>query len=324
MKLGSIVGAALVSSFMIVVACGESDEEKVAAAAKADEAAQQEQFLDTYCQIVLECCNLELGTAKDVPTCKTHLRAMDPITIANKAARESCLTQSKAEAPDPHFCPDFQHARNPACPDPSRGKQAGGGGDAGTKLGEICNKAEDCAPDFTGVVDCASGICQLRKRGDVGDTCDTTIDGDVVTKLNEASTEATVFTCYYDGGEGTQCDLKSKKCVKPVAAGEACSYGGTECAKGTFCDKEEEKCFAKLAKNSVCKEDVECKGHCEIEDASGGDDDDDVVPTGFCVDAVDVDDDCGTNAWCKDGLECNSGKCTAPGPDARLGSTCTP
>lgn len=335
MKLGSTLGSALLAALcgsIIVIACGgESDEEKAAAERKRQEEAElaaQDQFLGTYCEIILKCCNQILQKKiDDVPGCKAHLKQTDPVTIADKTARDACLAQTRAVAADPVFCKDFAHMDNPACPDPSRAKQknptAAATPDAGVKIGEVCNTVEDCAVDFSGVVDCAQGICQLRKRGAEGDTpCDTTVDGDVVLKLVEPSSEPTVFTCYRKGENGTQCDAKSKTCVVPVAERGKCDKDGTECEKSLFCDKPTGRCLKKLVEKSLCSRDEECKGHCQAKDgATPGEDD---VAIGTCVDAVGEDEDCEATSWCADGLECISGKCTKPGPDARLAATCTP
>lgn len=311
MKLGSLLVATLVCSFVGVVACGESDEEKAAAEKAKTEAELQETFLDTYCQIILKCCNQVLKkSATDVAGCKAHIRAMDPVTLADKTARDACITQAKAVAPDPHFCPDFEHANTPACPDPSRAKQQGT-----KKPGEICDKVEECAPDFTGIVDCAQGICQLRVRGAEGDTpCDTTVDGDVVLRAAQPSTEPKVFTCYRGGTDGTQCDLVTNTCIKALEDRAKCE-GSSQCAKDEYCDTAEKRCFPKLVKNSKCDVDDECKGHCKIEDEDKG---------GFCEDPLPADSDCDATSWCEDGLECSSGKCTEPAPDARLAASCTP
>lgn len=338
MKLGSTLGSvllvALVGSFVGIVACGESDEEKAAAEKRKQEEAElaeQDKFLDTYCAIILPCCNKILqAQIDDVAGCKAHLREIDPVSIADKAARAACLEQSRAAAPAPNFCTDFQHMLTPACPDPSRKNQKNATtpeADAGVRVGEVCNTVEDCAVDFSGIVDCAQGICQLRKHGAEGDgPCDTTIDGDVVLKVNENDpvAEGVVFTCYRK--EGTQCDSKSRTCVAPFGDREKCTPGGTECEKTHFCDKNEKRCFPKYPKGSVCSEDIECKGHCVAREGKGGDDDDDDddgdLAFGDCADPVGEDEDCGTTGWCEDGLECISGKCTKPGPDARLGNSC--
>jgi hypothetical protein len=64
--------------------------------------------------------------------------------------------------------------------------------------------------------------------------------------------------------------------------------------------------------------DDECKGHCKLSTTGTS------KGSGFCVDPLDADGDCELTSWCKAGLECTSGKCTAPGPDTRLAATCTP
>lgn len=313
MKLRGVVLCAFLSSFVGVVACGD-DEPTAAQKAAEAEKADQDQFLTTYCSIILKCCNQILQKdVNDIAGCKTHLMQMDPVTIANKPARDACITQSRAAAPDPAFCKDFAQANTPACPDPSRAKLKGM-----KKPGEVCNVVDDCAPDFTGIVDCAAGICQLRLRGNPGDgPCDTTIDGDVVLPLAEPSTEGKVFTCYRKGATGTQCDVVSKTCVEPLADRAECE-DSSQCAKTQFCDKDEKRCFDKLVKDSKCNVDDECQGHCEVKTSGTG------KGGGFCVDPVKESGDCDLTSWCESGLECASGACTKPGPDARLASTCTP
>lgn len=314
MKLRRVVLGALVSSFVGVVACGSDEPTAAEKAAQADKA-EQDTFLTTYCQIVLKCCNQILQKdVNDVAGCKTHLQTMDPVTIANKAARDACITQARAAAPDPAFCKDFAQANTPACPDPSRAKQKGT-----KKLGEICNVVDDCAPDFTGIVDCASGICQLRARGNEGDgPCDTTIDGDVILPLGgDPATDPKVFTCYRKGTTGLQCDAISKTCIKPLADRATCE-DSSQCAKTQFCDKDEKRCFDKLGKDSKCNVDDECKGHCKVATSGTG------KGGGFCVDPVAEGGACDFTSWCVDGLECASGACTKPGPDTRLAATCNP
>jgi hypothetical protein len=313
MKLGSLVAFGLVSSFVGLVACG-SDEPTAAQKAQQADEALQEQFLGDYCSIILKCCNQILQKdVNDVAGCKAHLRQIDPVTIANKDARDACLTQARAAAPDPAFCKDFAQANTPACPDPSRAKEKGT-----KKPGEICNVVDDCAPDFTGIVDCAQGICQLRVHGAEGDgPCDTTIDGDVVLPLAEPSTDPKVFTCYRKGTKGTQCDSVSKTCIAPLADHDPCE-DTSQCAITDFCDADEKRCFPKLPKDSKCSVDDECKGHCKLSTTGTS------KGSGFCVDPLDADGDCELTSWCKAGLECTSGKCTAPGPDTRLAATCTP
>lgn len=311
MKLGSIVLSLVVTCAIgSAVACGDSDAEKAQQAAAKSEAQELDEFLTTYCQIILPCCNKVLQKDKnDVAGCKTRLQALDPVSIKDKDARVACITQAKAAAPDPVFCSDFAQAVTPACPDAHRAMLVGM-----KKPGEICGKADDCAPDYSGTVDCTGGVCQLRKRGAESDgPCDTTIDGDVTTSLAQPADGTTVYTCFLSG-DGLQCDPGSKTCVKPATVGEraACDNSGV-CDKTEYCDADEKHCFPKHPKNNKCDVDDECNGHCNVEDKDKG---------GFCADKVDADEDCDSTQWCMDGLECVSGKCTEPGADARLAKTC--
>lgn len=319
MKLGSLVLGLFVSSIVVsAVACGDSDADKAKAAAQKSEAEEQETFLSTYCAIVLPCCNKILSKdLNDVAGCKAHLRDIDPLMIANKEARDACTAQAKAAFPDPNFCKDFAQANTPACPDPSRKVLTGV-----KKVGDTCANASECAPDFTGIVDCQGGICQLRKRGAEGEgPCDTTIDGDVTLAALDKDQSATVYTCYRGLKEGSlQCDLSSKTCITAYEDRAKCT-ADTQCDKAQYCnfdedDEDENRCFNKKPLNSKCHQDAECLGHCKLEE--------DVEKGGFCVDPVDEDADCDTTQWCKSGLECISGKCTPPGPDKRLADTCTP
>jgi hypothetical protein len=245
----------------------------------------------------------------DVTGCKTRIKALDPITVANKDARTACIAQSQKAAPNPKFCDDFAQQDTPACPDGSRAALTGT-----KKINDPCNTASECAPDFTGIVDCQSGVCQLRKRGIEGSTpCDRTIDGDVTLSLPQPADGANVFNCFLVE-DGLQCDPQSKKCVKPLADRATCNDDG-ECANTQFCDTTEKKCFNKLAKDNVCDEDAECNGHCDNPDPDN--------KAGKCIDKVNENDQCETVQWCTEGLDCVSGKCTKPGPDTRLAATCT-
>ncbi|MBX3227283.1 MAG: hypothetical protein KIT84_34895 [Labilithrix sp.] len=301
MKLGSAAFALLLGfGVTTVVACSDSEEEARQAAAKA-EADEQDAFLDRYCQIILPCCNTILLTDKnDVAGCKTRLRALDPVTVASKEGRTACITEVLAANPSPKFCPDFAHAKTPACPDASRKELVG------TKaLGEVCATNAECAPDFSGIVRC-NGVCQVRKRGAAGDgPCDTTIDGDVtITSANEA-TGPTVYTCYL-AADGLQCNPETNSCEEPTGDRKECSQSG-ECLKTHFCAEDEKRCFTRLGVDQKCDIDAECKGRCV---------------DGFCTDTVQANEECTDTRQCADGLVCETGICTEPGPDARLAASC--
>lgn len=308
-KLGTALLAGLIG--IVGLACSSSDD-GAANAAKA-EAQAQDEFLDTYCQIVLPCCNKVLTLPDDdaaVTTCKTHISTIDPQTYKNAQARTDCITQARAAAPKPDFCTDFQAMDIPACPDASRAKTLGT-----KKAGEVCTSVADCAPDYTGVVDCQSGVCQLRKRGKEGDgPCDKTIDtsaakGPVATVSPNAASGGTVFDCFLTL-DGLQCDSVTQKCQKPLAEKGPTCGATSECAFDHFCDADSRQCFPKLPVSSKCDTDDECQGHCDQD--SGG----------FCVTYSDVNGDCSDTSWCKKGLECDSGKCVDPAADPKLASTC--
>jgi len=308
MKLGS-AAFALVLTFGVtaaIVACGDDEEEARQAAAKT-EAEEQEKFLDQYCQIILPCCNKILSAViTDVAGCKARLRALDPVTIASKEARPLCITQAKAAVPLPAFCPDFQHAKTPACPDGSRKPLVGL-----KKVGEPCAVAADCAPSFEGNVDCRAGVCQLRKRGAEGDgPCDRTIDGDVVIPAANEGQGGNVFDCYLKV-DGLQCDTSQEQptCAKPLPDRATCT-DSVQCLKTHFCGEDEAKkrCFTKLGKDQKCDTDTECKGRCSDK--------------GFCTEAIAENGDCSVTANCVDGLECVTGVCTATGDDTRLAASC--
>ena len=307
MKLGS-AAFALALTFgvtLAVVACGGADAEAAKQAAAKTEADEQEKFLDTYCAIILPCCNKVLSASlQDVAGCKTRLRALDPVTIANKQARTDCIAQAKVANPLPTFCPDFQHAKTPACPDGSRKKQVGL-----KKVGERCTIIDECAPSFDGIVDCRAGVCQLRKRGVEGDgPCDRTVDGDVVTATANEAQGGAVFDCYLKV-DGLQCDQSQDppKCAKPVVERDKCT-DSVQCAKTMYCADTDNRCFIKLGKDQKCDVDSECKGMCSDK--------------GFCTDAIAENGKCKVTANCVDGLECVTGVCTKTGPDARLAASC--
>lgn len=310
MKMGK-VGSALFTGLagLAILACSSSDG-SAANAAKA-EAQAEDAFLEQYCEIVLPCCNRVLQLPlNDVAGCKTHIQTIDPETYKNAQARTDCITQAKAAAPKPDFCSDFQAMDIPSCPDASRGKTLGT-----KKAGEVCTSVADCAPDYTGVVDCAAGVCQLRKRGKEGDgPCDRTIDtsateGPVVTASPNAATGGTVYDCFVTL-DGLQCDSVTQKCAKPLAEKGPTCGASSECASDHYCDSDSRQCYPKLTVQSKCDTDDECQGHCDQDTG------------GFCVAYADVNGDCSDTSWCKHGLECDSGKCVAPAPDQRLASTC--
>ncbi len=285
----------------LVAACGGDEAKEAAQAKQQQETAAQDTFLDTYCQIILKCCNVVLSLPKtDIAGCKTRLAQVDPVMLKEPAARDACLAQARAATPLTNFCEDFERMDIPACPDPRRAALVGT-----KKVGEGCASAAECAPAFDGVVTCA-GTCSVRKRGQEGDgPCDVTIDGDVVTSLAESATGDQTYECFLSG-DGLQCDPDSKKCVTPLVAKSVCTDSG-QCAPGLFCDSEEKKCFAHLAKDNVCTADDECSGHCE---------------EGFCAVKSKAGQPCKTNAYCVEGFACVDGSCQAPGADVRLAATC--
>lgn len=313
MKLGSAAFALALTSgvTLAVVACSSSEEEAKEAAAKT-EAQEQETFLDTYCQIILPCCNRILkGNLSDIAGCKTRLRALDPVTIASKDARTACIAQAKIANALPGFCPDFQHAKTPACPDGHRKALVGT-----KKVGEVCAKVEECAPNFEGTIACTAGVCQLRKRGAEGDgPCDRTIDGDVVIATANPAQGGAAFDCYRKATEKTdvvlQCDQSQDPptCARPLEERAKCT-DSVQCLKTHFCstDDAEVRCFPKLPKDQKCAVDSECKGLC--------------ADNGFCTDAVPENGECKVTENCADGFECVTGVCTKPGPDARLAASC--
>lgn len=277
----------------LIPACGDDDAEK----AKEAEASAEASFITDYCTIITDCCGRVFSSPKNDPTCKDRIKELDPKMVADAKAREACLAQLRAAAKKDDFCTEFGNIDQPACPDLRRKEIAGA-----KKQGDACTKAAECAPSFEGVVTC-NAVCQLTKRGKEGDgPCVASWDGRVETRLEDAS-GPDAFVCY--SRDGLVCDPGSKKCVKPIALGAACTDSGG-CDASAYCDPDAKTCKTRKGEGSSCKAD-ECQGPCV---------------DGFCAERSKEGGDCKSNVMCAADLACNGGKCAKPPADARLEAVC--
>jgi hypothetical protein len=293
---------AMVAYLWLLVAChdeparppldgeGQAGQVGIAGAGGASEPAGEDNakaldFLREYaaavCLMYRPCC-LGEGLGYDGAACTRSLveaslnqaaRVFDP------EAAEFCLVAlADARARDPERCSNvasFEEATLRAdCAAALRPAPRGG-----SRLGESCNIAADCANRSGERIDCFEGRCLRHRRGSLG-------DGPCVlssTLLQNGAIE--IFDC--EARDGLFCHLAEDVCRAPFPVGQTCPYMGTcqagaecllgtctrlpesgeaclttipgLCAVGNACDPANRTCGPPLAHGQQCLRSSECQ-----------------------------------------------------------------
>ena len=242
-------------------------------------------FAAKYCALYEPCCADAGFPANNQAGCRAFFGAL-PITNATTA--QQCLDDLTAQASDPGFC-TFQTTQPDSC-----AKVYPQNTSTGTaKPGAACNTNDDCAPQSSGDVSCAStgsgtsSVCQVRVHAKSGEACQGTVDG-IVTYTSGQVVGTTVPFCFRSDGlyctgsgtcqslvdvgggcgdpgackDGTFCD--GGQCATKHPVGAACTTQSA-CQDGAYCtDIVGGKCAAKLAEGSACDTDEQCTtGYCD-------------------------------------------------------------
>jgi hypothetical protein len=288
------IATSVLSLAGIIVACSEEKEDPDLAA--------QADFVKTYCQIIVPCCQSALNLPPGQEACEKRVRETDSVVVKDQRARTDCIAQLRNLTPKNDFCTEFGNLEQPACPDIRRKVSTGA-----KKPGEPCATNAECAPSFDGPVTCNT-VCQVSKRGKEGDgPCTMTIEGDIQRPLKDAPAPgASSFICY--ATDKIYCDSEEKKCVKPLALAAACTRD-EQCEKTAYCDPNTNKCANRKAVGNACTIDAQCARTAHCKDT-------------FCVaDDLDEGADCEKDELCKTDF-CSGGKCVKALPDARLTVAC--
>ena len=239
------------------------------------------QYAAAVCLMYRPCCLAE-GLGYDGADCTRSLYEANSNRAAtgfDPEAAEFCLVAlADARARDAERCSNVAtfeeaalHAECAAALIPApRG---------GSRLGESCNIAADCASRAGERIDCFEGRCLRHRRGSLG-------DGPCVlssTLFQSGVTE--IFDC--EARDGLFCHLAEDVCRAPLPIGQACPYMGTcragaecllgkctrlpesgeaclatipgFCAVGSACDPESRICGSPLAQGKACLRSSECQ-----------------------------------------------------------------
>jgi hypothetical protein len=166
-----------------------------------------------------------------------------------------------------------------------------------------------CAPRITE----ESGICWDKAKCEEDKHCNATIPATKVCVQVPVQSQDGFCSIDSDCADGLFCDQSTNKCTTKIDPGQKCAKDH-QC-KSNKCDKVNQKCLDLSDTNQACNSSLECKDSlwCSPTPSIG-------VCTGPDM-IANLGENCdGVLVWCRQGLRCLGGKCTAPVPD---GSTCT-